>query len=102
VRAGLTQEVLAERAGLSLATLGALEQGRRQPRPHTVAALADTAPHVLLILEELARLVVATQPLTAVRLAAAAEARTSGTPHQAAADGGKAFLRRARTCERGV
>ena len=41
VRAGLTQEMLAERAGLSLATLGALEQGRRQPRPHTVAALAD-------------------------------------------------------------
>src|SRR5262249_5085621 len=41
VRAGLTQEMLAERAGLSLATLGALEQGRRQPRSNTVAALAD-------------------------------------------------------------
>ena len=41
VRAGLTQEVLAERAGLSLATMGALEQGRRQPRPHTAGALAD-------------------------------------------------------------
>src|SRR5919199_980363 len=41
VRAGLTQEVLAERAGVGVATLGALEQGRRQPHPHTLAVLAE-------------------------------------------------------------
>ena len=41
MRAGLTQEVLAERAGVSVATLGALEQGRRQPHPHTLAVLAE-------------------------------------------------------------
>ncbi|HEY3058096.1 MAG TPA: helix-turn-helix domain-containing protein [Chloroflexota bacterium] len=41
LRALLTQEVLAERAGLSVATIGALEEERRrQPYPHTVAALA--------------------------------------------------------------
>jgi predicted ATPase/DNA-binding XRE family transcriptional regulator len=40
LRAGSTQELLAERAGLSVATIGALEQGRRQPHAHTVAALA--------------------------------------------------------------
>jgi len=41
VRAGLTQEVLAERAGVSSATIAALEQGlRRRPYPHTLAALA--------------------------------------------------------------
>jgi predicted ATPase/transcriptional regulator with XRE-family HTH domain len=41
VRAGLTQEALAERAGLSVATIGALEQGRRQPHLHTLAVLAE-------------------------------------------------------------
>jgi transcriptional regulator with XRE-family HTH domain len=42
VRAGLTQEALAERAGLSAETIGALEQGqRRHPYPHTLRALAD-------------------------------------------------------------
>jgi predicted ATPase/transcriptional regulator with XRE-family HTH domain len=40
-RAGLSQQDLAERAGVSLATIGALEQGRRQPHPHTVTVLAD-------------------------------------------------------------
>ena len=41
VRAGLTQEVLAERAGVAVATIAALEQGqRRRPYPHTVAALS--------------------------------------------------------------
>jgi transcriptional regulator with XRE-family HTH domain len=41
LRAGLSQEALAERAGLSQAAIGALEQGlRRRPRPHTVSALA--------------------------------------------------------------
>jgi predicted ATPase/transcriptional regulator with XRE-family HTH domain len=38
----MTQEVLAERAGLSVATIGALEEDRRrQPYPHTVAAIAE-------------------------------------------------------------
>lgn len=40
--AGLTQEELAERAGLSVKAIAALERGRRQrPYPHTVRALAD-------------------------------------------------------------
>jgi predicted ATPase/DNA-binding XRE family transcriptional regulator len=40
--AGLTQEALAERAGLSAKAISALERGRRQrPYPHTVHALAD-------------------------------------------------------------
>ena len=41
-RAGLTQEELAERAGLTGKGVGALERGvRRHPYPHTVRALAD-------------------------------------------------------------
>ena len=41
--AGLTQEELASRAGLSPTAVGALERGqRRRPYPHTVRALADT------------------------------------------------------------
>src|SRR5258708_20146628 len=45
VRAGLTQEVLAERAGVSSATIAALEQGlRRRPYPPTLAALAHPLP----------------------------------------------------------
>ncbi len=41
-RAGLSQEQLAEKAGLSPAAVGALEQGVRQrPHPNTTAALAD-------------------------------------------------------------
>src|SRR5262245_61240640 len=42
MRAGLTREMLAERAGLAASTLAALESDRRQ-RPHsrTIAALAD-------------------------------------------------------------
>jgi transcriptional regulator with XRE-family HTH domain len=40
-RAGLSQEQLAERAGLAVSAVGALEQGlRRRPYPHTVAVLA--------------------------------------------------------------
>src|SRR6478672_2590145 len=40
--AGLTQEELAERAGLTGKGVGALERGiRRHPYPHTVRALAD-------------------------------------------------------------
>ncbi|MDQ3965834.1 MAG: helix-turn-helix domain-containing protein, partial [Actinomycetota bacterium] len=39
---GLTQEELAERAGLSPNAIGALERGeRRRPYPHTVRSLAD-------------------------------------------------------------
>jgi predicted ATPase/DNA-binding XRE family transcriptional regulator len=42
VAAGLSQEALAERAGLSAQAIGALETGkRRRPYPHTVALLAD-------------------------------------------------------------
>src|SRR5687767_4315173 len=42
VAAGLSQEGLAERSGLSVQAIGALETGkRRRPYPHTVAALAD-------------------------------------------------------------
>ena len=41
-QAGLSQEALAERAGLGLATLKALERDQRsRPHPHTLALLAD-------------------------------------------------------------
>src|SRR5215467_15204636 len=41
-RAWLTQEALAERAGLGVATLKALERDQRQrPHPSTLALLAD-------------------------------------------------------------
>jgi predicted ATPase/DNA-binding XRE family transcriptional regulator len=41
VRAGLTQEDLAERAGMSVRAVSALERGeRRRPYPHTIGALA--------------------------------------------------------------
>ena len=40
--AGLTQQELAERAGLSLNAINALERGaRKHPYPHTVRSLAD-------------------------------------------------------------
>jgi predicted ATPase/DNA-binding CsgD family transcriptional regulator/DNA-binding XRE family transcriptional regulator len=40
--AGMTQEVLAEKAGLSVQGIAALERGRsRRPYPHTVRALGD-------------------------------------------------------------
>ena len=40
--AGLTQEELASRAGLSPNAVGALERGaRRRPQPHTVRSLSD-------------------------------------------------------------
>jgi DNA-binding XRE family transcriptional regulator len=42
IRAGLSQEALAELADVSKATIASLEQGlRSRPHPHTVAALAD-------------------------------------------------------------
>jgi transcriptional regulator with XRE-family HTH domain len=41
-RAGLSQEELAERAGLTANAIGALERGERQrPYPQTVRQLAD-------------------------------------------------------------
>jgi predicted ATPase/DNA-binding XRE family transcriptional regulator len=43
LRAGLSQEALAERAGVSVATIGAIEEGqRRRPYPNTLRALADS------------------------------------------------------------
>ena len=42
LRAGLSQEALAERAGLAASAISALERGaRRRPHPHTLQALAD-------------------------------------------------------------
>jgi transcriptional regulator with XRE-family HTH domain len=42
LRAGLTQEALAERAGLSVDSVGVLERGlRRRLYPHTARAIAD-------------------------------------------------------------
>src|SRR6266545_7821430 len=42
LRARMTQEVLAERAGVSVATIAALEEDRRRrPYPNTMAALAE-------------------------------------------------------------
>jgi predicted ATPase/transcriptional regulator with XRE-family HTH domain len=41
-RTGFTQEMLAERAGVSLATIASLEQGlRRRPYPHTLRAISQ-------------------------------------------------------------
>ncbi len=41
-RAGLSQEALAERAGVSARAIRTLERGRRrQPHPHTLSALAQ-------------------------------------------------------------
>jgi predicted ATPase/DNA-binding XRE family transcriptional regulator len=57
--AGLTQEALAERAGMSLAAVGKLERGTRQrPYPATIAILAKAlslSPHDRLELERAAR-----------------------------------------------
>jgi transcriptional regulator with XRE-family HTH domain len=39
--AGLTQQELADRAGLTLEGVGQLERGRRQPAWHTALALCD-------------------------------------------------------------
>jgi predicted ATPase/transcriptional regulator with XRE-family HTH domain len=65
--AGLSQEALAERSGLSAQAIGALETGkRRRPYPHTVAALADA-----LELTEIERAALAEARLSAVSEATA-------------------------------
>src|SRR5260370_29761054 len=57
--AGLSQEVLAERSGVSLAGISALERGvRRWPYPHTVAllvAVLDLSLEERALLERAAR-----------------------------------------------
>ncbi|HET6316584.1 MAG TPA: helix-turn-helix domain-containing protein, partial [Chloroflexota bacterium] len=64
-RAGLSQEMLAERAGISVATVGALEEGqRRRPHPHTLSALAQALE---LSSDERARLLEAASGAYAVR-----------------------------------
>ena len=50
-RASLSQEELAERAGVSRATIADLELGKRKPQPKTRRKLAEAlgvAPHELL------------------------------------------------------
>ena len=45
-QAGLTQEELAERAGLTSHAISALERGvRTRPYPHTIRSLAQGAQH---------------------------------------------------------
>ena len=62
LRAGLSQEALAEKAGVSVATIGAIEEGqRRRPYPHTLRALADSLE---LSAEDRAALLSATAPAT--------------------------------------
>jgi transcriptional regulator with XRE-family HTH domain len=57
LQAGLTQEQLAERAGLTADTVGALERGlRRRLYPHTARALADALGLTGAAREELAEL----------------------------------------------
>jgi non-specific serine/threonine protein kinase len=71
LRAGLTQEELAARAGLAAGAVAALERGvRRSPYPHTLAALADALG---LSAEERSAFVTAAQP------------RAGGQAHQAPA-----------------
>ncbi len=41
ILAGLTQEELAERAGIHRVSLAELERSRRQPRPRTLKRLTD-------------------------------------------------------------
>lgn len=74
-RAGLTQEALAVRAGLTAKGIAALERGRRQrPYPHTVAALADALG---LTTEERSTFVDSTRPRG--EAAASAPRTASGT-----------------------
>jgi len=79
--AALTQEELAERAGLTANAIGALERGeRRRPYPHTVRALADA-----LALDEAQRagLAAAARPggaAPAVPVSTGAPARDPGPP----------------------
>ena len=81
VAAGLSQEALAERSGLSVQAIGALETGkRRRPYPHTVAALVGALE------------------LTESQRAELAEAR--GSPHLRGTERAAAFAASARTTRR--
>jgi len=49
--AGYSQEELAEKAGISLPFLGAIERGEKWPRPSTLAGIAhglDVNPYILI------------------------------------------------------
>jgi predicted ATPase/transcriptional regulator with XRE-family HTH domain len=80
-RAGLTQEMLAERASVSVAAIAALEQGlRRRPYPHTLVALSrglalEPADHVKLLAPGARE----TGPATSSQTASPAQ--TDGQPH---------------------
>jgi tetratricopeptide (TPR) repeat protein/DNA-binding XRE family transcriptional regulator len=75
--AGLTQEKLAEKAGVSLAAIGALERGvRRYPRPETVNVLAYALG---LTSDERTAFAAAARRRKRVRPGAPASASTAGT-----------------------
>jgi predicted ATPase/transcriptional regulator with XRE-family HTH domain len=83
VRAGLTQEMLAERAGVSVSAIAALEQGvRRRPYPHTLAALSralalEPADHSRLVTRGTA----SHDSEAAVSTNASSPAASAGQPH---------------------
>jgi predicted ATPase/DNA-binding XRE family transcriptional regulator len=77
-RAGLTQEELAARAGLSADAIGALERGaRRRPYPHTVRVLAEA---LALSTAERAELIAAASPAGDAPLAPAPRASNGQMP----------------------
>jgi transcriptional regulator with XRE-family HTH domain len=85
-RAGLSQETFAERAGVSVATIGALEEGqRRRPHPHTLSALADALG---LSVEERTRLLEAAS--LGPRSSRGAQNDRLATDHDAASPGARA------------
>jgi predicted ATPase/transcriptional regulator with XRE-family HTH domain/Tfp pilus assembly protein PilF len=81
MRAGWSQEDLSERTGLSLATIGALEQGRRHPHGSTVMMLADA---LRLDTSERASLLelASGPPALRGRLASSPEVARSGEPRR--------------------
>src|SRR5581483_11922208 len=83
LRAGLTQEALAERAGLSTQGIGALERGlRRRLYPHTARAIADALGLSEAELTELTALArgTARSADAAVAAMAGADQSPNGTP----------------------